>query len=159
MRARERSGDTKFKQRNSSRVMRQIPAPPPFKPGSPTEMPSSPWALISLPGELTVTVHTSKAQQSASLHLGISLNTPSPEVSSITLPNPLQSPRRFLIMAPPACSLWIYLPVYHLSPSSGTFTLRENGLHQPACCWFPSPWSSARHIETLNKYLLNERTM
>ena len=117
MRARERSGDTKFKQRNSSRVMRQIPAPPPFKPGSPTEMPSSPWALISLPGELTVTVHTSKAQQSASLHLGISLNTPSPEVSSITLPNPLQSPRRFLIMAPPACSLWIYLPVYHLSPS------------------------------------------
>lgn len=88
---------------------------------------SSSLGLDFLPGELTVTVHTSKAQQSASLHLGISLNTPSPEASSITPPNPLQSPSRLAIMAPPACSLWIYLPVYHLSPS-GTFTLRENGL-------------------------------
>lgn len=106
MRAREHSGDTKFKQRNSSRVMRQIPAPPPSKLGSPTEMPSPPWASISLPGELTVTVHTAKAQQSASLHLGSSQNTPAPEAFSITLPNPLQSPRRFLIMAPP--TTWLF---------------------------------------------------
>lgn len=94
MRARERSGDTEFKQRSSSRVMRQIPAPPPSKLGSPTEMPSPSWALISLPGELMVTVHRAHAQQSGSLHLGILLNTPSSEVFSVTLPNPLQSPRR-----------------------------------------------------------------
>ena len=94
MRARERSGDTEFKQRSSSRVMRQIPALPPSKLGRPTEMPSPSWASISLPGELTVTAHTAHAQQSGSLHLGILLNTPSPEVFSVTLPNPLQSPRR-----------------------------------------------------------------
>lgn len=69
-------------------------------------MPSPPWASISLPGELTVTTHTAKAQQSASLHLGSSLNTSSPEAFPITLPNPLQSPRRFLIIAPPTTCLF-----------------------------------------------------
>lgn len=118
MRARERSGDTEFKQRSRSRVMRQIPAPPPSKLGSPTEMPSPSWASISLPGELMVTVHTVHAQQSGSLHLGILLNTPSPEAFSVTLPNPLQPPRSGSLHGTTHHLPGHSTPTYGLSPVS-----------------------------------------